>query len=230
MRITLCLLTWNELEGCRHDVPLLPRAAFDEIFALDAGSTDGTAEYLQSQGIRVHRQTLPGYNGAYICAFRQCSTDALTLFHPKGSVDPRELLKVRPLLEEGHDLVIASRMVDGAVNEEDTHFVKPRKWFVLGLALIAAVLWRRDGYFVRDVLHGFRAMRKDAFFSIAPLQSGLSIDLEMVVRAYRKRLRRCEFPVQERPRLSGETHFRAWSTGKKLLRYLLLELTRRDLR
>jgi hypothetical protein len=73
-------------------------------------------------------------------------------------------------------------------------------------------------------------MRKDTFFSISPRESGVSIDLEMVVRSYRKRLRRCEFPIREAPRLSGETHFKAWSTGKKLLRYVLLELTRRDLK
>jgi len=29
MRVTLCLLTWNELAGCEHDVPLLPLDQFD---------------------------------------------------------------------------------------------------------------------------------------------------------------------------------------------------------
>lgn len=227
MRVSLCLLTWNELEGCKHDVPLLPRFAFDEVFAIDGGSTDGTVEYLESQGIPVHRQTLPGYNGAYISAFRQCATDALTLFHPKGSIIPTELRKVRPLLEQGYDLVVASRMIPGAVNEEDDRLIKPRKWFVLALAMISSLMWRREGNPVWDVLHGFRAMRKEAFLAISPLELGLSIDLEMVVRSYRRRLRRIEFAVMERPRLHGDTHFKAFATGKKLIGYLLLELTRR---
>jgi len=228
MKLTLCLLTWNELGGCRRDVPLLPRFAFDEIFAIDGGSTDGTVEYLEENGIPVHRQSLPGYNNSYISAFRACTTDALILFHPKGTVDPAELLKVRPLLSEGYDLVVASRMIAGAANEEDGRFFKPRKWFVLALALVASALWRREGIIVWDVLHGFRAMRRDAFFSISPLERGLSIDLEMVVRSYRHALRRIEFPVSERARREGETHFRAFPTGRKLLRYLLFELTRRS--
>ena len=39
MRISLCLVTWNELQGCQIDVPQLPRDHFDEIYAVDGGST-----------------------------------------------------------------------------------------------------------------------------------------------------------------------------------------------
>ena len=228
MKLTLCLLTWNELAGCIHDVPLLPVSDFAEIYAVDGGSTDGTVEYLEARGIAVHRQSLPGYNGAYLSAFHACTTDAVVLFHPKGSIDPGELLRVRPLFDAGYDLIIGSRMIAGAANEEDGRALKPRKWFVMALALIASVLWRREGAIVWDVLHGFRAMRRDAFFSISPLEQGLAIDLEMVVRAYRSALRRVEFPVRERPRLDGETHFKALATGRKLVRYLVFELGRRS--
>jgi glycosyltransferase involved in cell wall biosynthesis len=226
LRISLCLLTWNERAGCEVDVPRLPLTAFDEVYAVDAGSSDGTREYLEAQGITVHQQPVPGYNQAYLHAFRTCTTDALVLFHPKGSIDPAELLKFRPLFADGYDLIIASRLVKGARNEEDERLWRPRKWFVRGLGLLAAVLWRRRGYRVQDVLHGFRGMRRNAFFAIAPLAEGVSIDLEMVVRAYRNGLGSIEFPVHERPRLSGETHFKAFQTGKRLLAYLGHELTR----
>ena len=150
------------------------------------------------------------------------------MFHPKGTIDPAGLLEVGPLLDQGYELVIGSRMLAGGSNEEDGRLLKPRKWFVLALALAAATLWRREGNVVWDVLHGFRAMRRDTFFSISPLQRGLSIDLEMVVRSYRHGLRRIEFPVGERARPEGRTHFPAVTTGAKLLRYLLFELTRRS--
>ena len=77
-----------------------------------------------------------------------------------------------------------------------------------------------------DVLHGCRGMRREAFDLIEPLPQGVSIDLEMVVRSYRYGLRRAEFPVAEKPRPSGDTHFKAWPTGKALLRYLWRELWR----
>lgn len=226
VRVSLCLLTWNEIDGCRLDVPRLPMHAFDEVFALDNGSTDGTAEYLEEAGIRVVRQELPTYNGAYIQAFRECATDALVIFHPKGTIDPASLLNFRPLFEAGADLVIASRIGKGARNEEDDRWVRHRKWFVMALGLTAAVLWRRRGPMVWDILHGYRGMRRAAFFAIDPTPRGVSMDLEMVARAYRKRLQVRTFPVQERPRTSGSTHFAAWATGKKLLRYLWHELRR----
>ena len=111
MNIALCLLTWNEIEGCRYDVPRLKFDAFDEIFAIDKGSTDGTVEYLELQGIVVYKQDIPTYNGAYFCAFQHCRSDALILFHPKGSIDPDETLKFRSYFEQGYDLVVASRII-----------------------------------------------------------------------------------------------------------------------
>lgn len=226
MRVTLCLLTWNEIEGCRHDAGRLPLDEFEEIYAIDGGSTDGTVEYLASQGIQVHRQPTPGYNQAYIHAFEKCTTEALIIFHPKGSIDPAAVLKFRPLLEQGHDLVIASRMIKGASNDEDDQLLRPRKWFVLALGGLAAAIWRRKGPVIWDVLHGFRAMRRDRFFAINPLPSGLSIDLEMVVRSYRHSFRAIEFPVAEQARRDGETHFKAFPTGKRLLAYVLREFRR----
>lgn len=226
LRLTLCLLTWNEIDGCRNDVPQLPLDEFDEVYAVDGGSKDGTVEYLQSKGITVHPQPVRGYNQAYIFAFNKCTTDALILFHPKGSIDPARLRQFRPLLDQGNDLVIASRMIGGARNEEDDKLIRPRKWFVLALGLLSSIVWRRKGSLIWDVLHGMRAMRREAFFAIEPLQTGLSIDLEMVIRCYRQRLRAAEFPVEERPGRAGQTHFKAFRTGKLLLGYLARELTR----
>jgi len=226
MKISLCLLTLNELNGCTHDVPRLRRDAFHEVFAIDGGSTDGTVEYLRGQGMVTHRQEHAGYNNACIAAFERCRADALVFFHPKGSIDPDDTLRFRAYLEDGYDLVIGSRVIAGARNEEDGCLLKPRKWCVIAAAMLTAALWRREGTMIWDVLHGCRAMRKDAFLAIDPLRRGMSIDLEMVARAYRQRLRRIEFPVRESPRLHGATHFSAFATGRQLMRYLALELLR----
>lgn len=83
MKISLCLMTWNELEGCKIDVPNLPREAFDETFCIDGGSTDGTVEYLESQKIPVHKQPKKGLNAAYVHANDVATGDAVVVFSQK---------------------------------------------------------------------------------------------------------------------------------------------------
>ena len=226
MKISLCLIVWNELQGCQADVPKLPRDEFDEIFAVDGGSTDGTVEYLESQGIPVYRQPKRGLNAAYVHANEMATGDALVVFFTKGTLPTDDLRKFRPFFEQGYELIIASRQTLGSVNEEDEHFLRPRKWAVLGLAAVAAIVWRREGDWVRDVLHGFKGWKRSAFNRMKILDVGLSIDIEMVVRAYKLHIPRIEFPTREVSRGYGETHFKIWPTGKRLLAYLWFELRR----
>jgi len=124
------------------------------------------------------------------------------------------------MLESGNELIVASRNIQGARNEEDDKFLKPRKWGVLALAYLASLIWQREGYFVRDVLHGYKAFTTSAFKKLAPLDFGLSIDLEMVIRSYKFRLKRTEIPVIEMPQSFGTSHFKIIPTGLKLLKYL----------
>lgn len=226
MKISLCLIVWNELKGCQADVPKLPLDEFDEVFAVDGGSSDGTVEYLESQGIPVYRQPKKGLNAAYVHANDIATGDAVVVYFAKGTLPTEDLRKFRPLFEKGNELVIASRQLPGSVNEEDAHFFRPRKWAVIGLAAAAALVWRREGVWVRDVLHGFKGWKRSAFTRMKVLDVGLSIDIEMVVRAYKLRIPRVEFPTTEMARGYGETHFKIWPTGKRLLSYLWFELRR----
>jgi hypothetical protein len=116
----------------------------------------------------------------------------------------------------------------GARNEEDVSFFRPRKWFVLGLSLLTALLWRRKGPAVWDVLHGFRGMTVEAFERIGPRDTGVSIDLEMIARAYKMGLTIEQFPTSEAGRIEGATHFPVLKTGLRLLGHLWREIWRRD--
>ena len=229
MSVALCLLTWNEVEGCRIDVPAIDFSQFDQVYAVDGGSKDGTIEYLKENGVAVYIQPVKGYNQAYIHAFEKCECDNLVLFHPKGSVPVSDLYKFREYFDAGYSLVVASRIIKGAVNEEDQHLIKPRKWFVKATGLLSYIIWAKYNKKVLwDVLHGFRGMNKLHFMEMGVLEKGLSADLEMVVRSYKLGYPYIEFPTQEMPRPHGETHFKAFATGKLLLKYMWFELRRRD--
>lgn len=217
-------MVWNELQGCEIDVPCLPKDEFHEIYAVDGGSTDGTVEYLESQGILVYRQPVRGLNAAYHHAVEKSTCEAIVVFFPKGTIKPDEARKALPFLKQGCDLVVASRNIAGAYNEEDDHFLKPRKWLVCALSWLVTLVWQREGYRIRDVLHGFKGFTVTGFKSISPSVEGVSIDIEMVVRSYRLKLPRAEFPTVELPRNYGSSHFPIFNTGIKLLAYLFKEM------
>lgn len=84
MTISLCLVIWNELEGCKLDVPLLPREEFEEVYAIDGGSTDGTVAYLEREAIPVYRQPGKGLNAAYLYAVEKSRCEAVVFFFQKG--------------------------------------------------------------------------------------------------------------------------------------------------
>jgi glycosyltransferase involved in cell wall biosynthesis len=226
--VALCLLTWNELEGCKLDIPKIDLEKFDQVYAVDGGSDDGTIEYMEEQGIEVMKQPVSGYNQAYLYAFQQCKCDALVLFHPKGTVSIEDLYKFRGYFEQGYSLVVASRMLKESSNEEDTSLFRPRKWFVRIIALYSYILWAQfKDRILWDVLHGYRGMLVADFNKLSVLENGISVDIEMVSRSYKGGLKYIEFPTIEKRRNHGRTHFPALSSGLSILKYLLFEIRRK---
>jgi len=226
--IALCLITWNEIDGVKHDIPLIDRSKFDQIYCIDGGSTDGTREYLEASGITVYQQTAKGINQACHDAVDKCKCDAFIFYHPKGTIPVEDTYKFRPLYEQGYEFIVGSRMMKGGHNEEDEKFFRPRKWFVFGLALLSVIFFKREGNTIWDVLHGFRGMTVDCFRRLKISDFDKSMDPEMVNRSYKFKVKRIEFPTWESPRIGGETHFKAFSTGKQVLKYMWWEIWRKD--
>lgn len=228
MTVALCLVTWNEIDGCKHDIPLIDRDKFDQIYCIDGGSKDGTVEYLEDNRITVYKQKKKGINHACLEGVSYCKCDAFVFFHPKGTIPAEDTYKFRPYFEQGYEFVVGSRMMKGAHNEEDDKLLKPRKWFVLCLGLLSSILFKREGNYVWDVLHGFRGMTLESFKRLNISDFDKSIDIEMVNRSYKKKTKRIEFPTTESSRIGGETHFKALSTGWQVLKYMWWELRRKD--
>ena len=85
-------------------------------------------------------------------------------------------------------MVIASRMMKGAYNEEDDLTFRWRKWANLTFGWFANVSFNKKAW-VTDTINGFRAIKKDAFEKIKPDGHGYTIEYQMSIRAMKAKLK-----------------------------------------
>lgn len=223
MKVSLVFVTKNEAKGLLAVLPKINLNIFDQIFAVDANSQDGTRNIFENYGIKVISQSIPGLGGATLEARSYCKTDAIVFFHPDGNEDPRDLTKFVDYLNLGYELVIASRMLKDSYNEEDSSVFKFRKWANLGFALIANTAFGNRRCRVTDVVQGFRAITCHGFDRLSLDQTNCTIDYQMVIRSLKARLKIAEFPTIEGKRIGGTTNFASIPTGVAEVRMLFRE-------
>lgn len=223
-KIGLALIVRNEEAGIREIVPKICRETFDDIFAIDGNSTDGTVAVLNELGVPAYAQNGPGLGAAMIDARHRASTDAIVFFHPDGNEAAEDLPKMVELLRAGRDFVVASRMIPGAVNEDDHKLLKIRKWANNGLALLANLLFAHGGNRTSDVTNGFRGISCAAWDRMRLTSADLTMDYQMVIRALKLGIPITEFPTHEGLRIAGATNFASFSTGVAELKLIWREL------
>lgn len=228
MKIALCILVRNERPCLEVMFPRIgepgPKLGYDAIVAIDGGSTDGTVEYLRERGVTVFGQSRRGRGEAFHIAFREVEADAYLFFSPDGNETPDDLPRFRTLLANGADLVIASRMMKGAVNEEDENFFKFRKWANNAFTLAANLGFRRSGPYITDTINGYRAITRQAVEALELDAVDYTIEYQMTIRCLKHGMRIVEFPTVEGQRIAGDTGAPAISTGLRFLRCLGREL------
>jgi glycosyltransferase involved in cell wall biosynthesis len=223
MKISLVILTRNEIVGLKEVFHKIPLHLVDEYFAVDGGSIDGTLEFFQQMGVPVVLQQKLGRGEAFRLAFERASGDALIFFSPDGNEDPLDIPKFAPILQSGADLVIGTRMIPGAHNEEDELLFPFRKWANQTFTRIANLVWNRGDY-ITDTINGYRAIRRSAWNQLCPDGSGYTIEYQSSIRAFKLHLKIREFPTHEGSRIDGREGSPSMKTGWEFLKLFFYEL------
>lgn len=219
MKTTLIVATWNEVEGIRKVMPLVKREWVDQIIVMDGGSTDGTIEEAKKAGYQVYVQKKKGFRHAYTEVLPLVEGDVVITFSPDGNSIPELIPALVAKMREGYDMVIVSRYLGDAKSDDDDFLTGFGNW----LFTRTVNLLHRARY--TDVMVIYRAYKKQVIFDLeldkddaydTPerlFRTHISWEPLLSVRAAKRKLKVCEIPGSEPPRVGGERKLQVWKWG-----------------
>ena len=164
----------------------------DEVVVIDDGSSDRTAEVARTSGALVEsHEKNSGYGEAIKSCFEVARTrnaDVLVILDGDGQHNPDEVPGIiDPILKGEADIVLGSRFIDG---KSDV----PR-YRRFGIHVITWLFNMGSKTKITDSQSGFRAYGKRCIDSIMLKEKGMSISVEILIKARRKALTFKEVPI-----------------------------------
>ena len=219
MKVTLIVPTLNEIDGMKVIMPKIKKEWYDQLIVLDGGSTDGTIEYAKQHGYFVYVQKKQGFRQAYTEVLPYIKGDIVLTLSPDGNSIPELIPELIAKMQEGYDMVIASRYLNGAKSEDDDFITAFGNWF------FTKTINLLHGGKYTDVMVIFRAyktnliydleLHKDEGYETAEKLFNTKISWEPLLstRAAKKKLRIAEIPGDEPPRIGGERKLKVLKWG-----------------
>lgn len=222
----LILLSYNERDNLDSLLKNIPFEIFDQVLAIDPGSTDGTLELYRERGIHCVIQPKRGRGNAFILAERLIKTEYVVFFSTDGNENPADLPRILEYLREGNDLVIAGRyLLPGSkTDDSDDPFLLRKTAGILG-GLMVRVIWRTG---VRDCINGLRGFKVTSLIQLKLDAEWHEIELQSTIRAAKLGMRIKEFGTVERLRIKGvhkesaNTSTLLLSLGRMLMREIIV--------
>jgi len=216
----LFICTLNEEQALSKLIERIPVKEFDEVYALDGGSTDRTIEIFSSHGIQVVNNIRKGEIFNIGAMITKCEN--LVYFAPDGNEDPKDIVPLLKIIrDEGYDMGIASRFMKESRNEEDDQLFKPRKWVSWIFIKAVQLIW---GGKITDAINGFRSVKRSKVLEMNLEPTGFDIEYQMTIRALRLGHKIKEIPTIEGNRLGGHSSSYSPSTGMSILTRIFKEL------
>ncbi|MBI4023330.1 MAG: glycosyltransferase family 2 protein [Verrucomicrobia bacterium] len=219
----------NELDGMRAIMPRIKPEWVDQILVADGQSTDGTQEYAREHGYDLVVQSKKGGRHAFVEGFRKVKGDIVITFSPNGKSVPELIPQLIEKMNEGYDMVIASRYLPLSKSADD-HFVSAfANWF-----FTTAINLLFGGRYT-DAMVLYRAYRTRLFYELELDQAehhapeklfGIVIGIEplLSIRAAKRKLGVTEIPGDEPARIGGVNKFPKISGGLAYLFQMIREL------
>ncbi|HEY7326866.1 MAG TPA: glycosyltransferase family 2 protein [Gemmataceae bacterium] len=217
--VTLLIPTLNEIVGMKAIMPQIKRQWVDQILILDGGSTDGTIEWARDNEYEIYVQKQPGIRQGYMEVLPLIEGDIILTFSPDGNSIPELIPTLIAKMDQGYDMVIASRYLGPARSQDDDWLTAFGNW------LFTKTVNLLHGGKYTDVMVIYRAYRKQLICDLELDQDRwyltpeklfrcrISWEPMLSARAARRRLKVAEIPGDEPARIGGERKLRIWRWG-----------------
>jgi glycosyltransferase involved in cell wall biosynthesis len=170
----------------------------DAVIVCDDGSSDLTGEIASRLGAIVVRHDVnKGYGGAIQSLFRESKklgADIFVTLDGDGQHDADKVpLLIQPILDGEADVVIGSRFIGNMKTNGSKNIPFYRR---LGIKAITKLTIAASNCRVTDAQNGCRAYSKAALEKLEPLENGMGVSVEVLVRAKERDLRIKEVPLE----------------------------------
>jgi glycosyltransferase involved in cell wall biosynthesis len=187
-----------------------------EVIVVDNASTDRSAEVATEHGATVVREERPGYGSAYLAGLSVARGEYIVMGDADETYPLWELGPFVDKLAAGDDLVMGSRF-EGTIHGEAMPWLNRH----VGNPILTGMLNLFFGVKISDAHCGMRAVRRDALPVLDLHSTGMEFASEMVFKAFRRKLRVSEIPIDYYPRV-GESKLNRFGDAWRHVKFLLL--------
>ena len=218
-KVSIVAVCLNEAKSILSILKNIQKNLVDEIIVVDGHSKDGTFEIVKNAGYNIMYQEGKGRGNAFKTGFKNVKGDLIVMLSTDGNERPADIKNLIEAINQGYDVVIASRF--GSGESEDITFIRN-----LGNRFFTMLCNIAGGLNIKDSMNGYRILTKEAIKKMNIEADLFDIEAEITIKAGKLGLKVKEIPTIEDLRKHGKSNLRTFKDGFIILKRIIKETLR----